>query len=337
MNIGIIGCGNISGIYVKNFTSGLWPQVMLRACADLDPAKARAVADAHPGVQAVTVEELLADPEIGLVLNLTLPQAHHPVGLACVRAGKHHYSEKPMALNTDQAAELQREAEKHGVRLGCAPDTFLGAGIQTAARAVKEGLIGIPVSVTGHLICRGHESWHPAPAFYYQQGGGPLMDMGPYYLTAMVAMLGKVRSVQAMNRKTFPTRTITSKPLKGTEISVEVDTHITALLDFECGAVGTLVTSFDGFNPGLPPITLSGTEGALRVPDPNTFGGDVVLVKTKEETILPQVNGYSENSRGLGVAEMAEAIESGGTYQADGDLAAHVLEIMQEILSVPTV
>ncbi len=332
MNIGIIGCGNISGIYVKNFTSGLWPQVTLRACADLDPSKAEAVAAAHPGVSAMSVEALLADPEIGLVLNLTLPQAHHPVGLACVRAGKHHYSEKPMALNAGQAAELQQEAEARGVRLGCAPDTFLGAGIQTAARAVQDGLIGRPVSVMGHMICRGHETWHPAPAFYYQQGGGPLMDMGPYYLTAMVAMLGKVRSVQAMNRKTFPTRTITSKALNGTVIPVEVDTHITALLEFECGAVGTLITSFDGINPGLPPITVSGTEGALRVPDPNTFGGDVVRVLQKEETVLDPVNPYTENSRGLGVADMVTAIETGIPHQANGELAAHVLDIMCRII-----
>lgn len=332
MNIGIIGCGNISSIYVKNFTSGIWPQLTLSACADLDPSKAEAIATAHPGVRALSVEDLLADPTIGLVLNLTIPQAHLPVGLACVRAGKHHYSEKPMALTSEQAAALEREAASHGVRLGCAPDTFLGAGIQTAVQAVKEGRIGKPVSVMGHLICRGHESWHPAPTFYYQQGGGPMMDMGPYYLTAMVAMLGKIRSVQAMNRKTFPTRTITSQPLNGTVIPVEIDTHVTALLDFECGAVGTLITSFDGVNPGLPPIMLSGTDAGLRVPDPNTFGGDVVLVKNDEETKLPYVNPYSENSRGLGVAEMISAIESGQPHQANGDLAAHVLDVMQEIL-----
>lgn len=333
MNIGIIGCGNISGIYLKNFTSGLWPHVTLKACADLDPAKARAAEETYPGVKAMTVEALLADPDIGLVLNLTIPQAHHPVGLACVRAGKHHYSEKPMALTKDQAAELQREAATRGVRLGCAPDTFLGAGIQTAARAVNEGRIGQPVAAMGHMICRGHESWHPAPAFYYQPGGGPMMDMGPYYLTAMVAMLGKVRSVKSINRKTFPTRSITSEPLKGTVIPVEVDTHVTALLEFESGAVGTLITSFDGVNPGLPPILLSGTEGGLRVPDPNTFGGDVVLVKGGEETKLPHVNDYAENSRGLGIADMVKAIEAGTPHQADDDLAAHVLDIMLDILS----
>jgi len=333
MKIGIIGCGNISGIYVKNFTSGLWPHVTLSACADLDSAKAEAVAAAHPGVRALSVEALLADPEIGLVLNLTIPQAHHTVGLACVRAGKHHYSEKPMALTSGQAAELQREAAARRVRLGCAPDTFLGAGIQTAVKAVKDGLIGQPVAAMGHMFCRGHESWHPAPAFYYQQGGGPMMDMGPYYLTAMVAILGKIRSVQAMNRRTFPTRTITSQPLKGTVVQVDVDTHVTALLDFECGVVGTLVTSFDGVNLGLPPIMLGGTDAGLRVPDPNHFGGDVVLVKKGEESILPYVNSYSENSRGLGVADMVGAIESGQPHQASGVLAAHVLDIMQEILS----
>ena len=332
MNIGIIGCGNISGIYVKNFTSGLWPHVTLKSCADLDPAKAEAIAGAHAGIQAQSVEEVLADPEIGLILNLTVPQAHHPVGLACVRAGKHHYSEKPMALTSEQAAELRREATANGVRLGCAPDTFLGAGIQTAVHAVKSGQIGTPVSVMGHMICRGHESWHPAPAFYYQHGGGPMMDMGPYYLTAMVAMLGKVRSVSAMNRKTFPTRTITSEPMQGTVIPVEIDTHVTALLDFECGAVGTLITSFDGVNPGLPPIMISGTDAGLRVPDPNTFGGDVVVVKKDGETKLPYVNEYSENSRGLGVADMVTALEAGHPHEANDDLAGHVLDVMLEIL-----
>ena len=198
---------------------------------------------------------------------------------------------------------------------------------------MKEGRIGQPVAAMGHMICRGHESWHPAPAFYYQPGGGPMMDMGPYYLTAMVAMLGKVRSVKSINRKTFPTRTITSEPLKGTVIPVEVDTHVTALLEFESGAVGTLITSFDGVNPGLPPILLSGTEGGLRVPDPNTFGGDVVLVKGGEETKLPHVNDYAENSRGLGIADMVQAIEAGTPHQADDDLAAHVLDVMLDILN----
>lgn len=333
MNIGIIGCGNISGIYLKNFSAGLWPHVRLKACADLDPAKALAAAEKHPGVRALTVEELLADPEIGLVLNLTIPQAHHPVGLACVRAGKHHYSEKPMALTSEQAAELKREAAAHGVRLGCAPDTFLGAGIQTAVRAVKDGMIGQPVAAMGHMICRGHESWHPAPTFYYQPGGGPMMDMGPYYLTAMVAILGKIRSVKSINRKTFPTRTITSEPLKGTVVPVEVDTHISTLLEFESGAVGTLITTFDGVNPGLPPIMLSGTEAGLRVPDPNTFGGDVVLVKPGEEIKLPHTNEYTEDSRGLGVADMVQAIESGTPHQANDDLAAHVLQVMLDVLS----
>jgi predicted dehydrogenase len=333
MNIGIIGCGNISGIYLKNFGSGRWPQLTLSACADLDLAKAQAAAAVNPGVRALTVEELLADPAIGLVVNLTVPQAHHAVGLACVRAGKHHYSEKPMALSSAQAADLQREAAAHGVRLGCAPDTFLGAGIQTARQAVKDGLIGQPVAAMGYMICRGHESWHPAPAFYYQRGGGPMMDMGPYYLTALVAILGKIRGVRAINRQTFASRTIISQPLAGSQVPVEVDTHVSALLDFECGAVGTLITSFDGVNPGLPPIVLSGTEGGLRVPDPNTFGGEVVRFTAAGQTVVPPVNSHSDNCRGLGVAEMVTGIEEGRPHQANGELAAHVLDVMQQILT----
>ncbi len=333
MKIGIIGCGKISGIYIQNLTSGRWPWVELSAVADLDKERARGSVADRPGIRVLTVEELLSDPEIGLVLNLTVPQAHYPVGVQAVRAGKHHYSEKPMALDTVEAGQLVKEAAAQGVRLGCAPDTFMGAGIQTAVRAIEDGLIGKPVGVMGYVIGRGHESWHPSPEFYYQKGGGPLMDMGPYYLTAMVAMLGRVREVKALRGKAFETRTITSQPRAGTTIPVEVDTHLTALLDFECGAAGMLVTSFDAVSPGLPPLVITGTEGALKVPDPNTFGGEVVLIaRDRSERVLAHVNDHTGNLRGLGVADMALAIEEGRTHAANDKLAGHVLEVMEKIL-----
>lgn len=334
MKIGIIGCGNISGIYFKNLTKGLWPRAELIACADLDLSRAHAYEKEYSQIKAMSVDALIESDQIELVINLTIPQAHYPVALKCIKAGKHHYSEKPMALSSIESEEIIEEAKKHNVLVGCAPDTFLGAGVQTAVQAIQNGKIGKPVSVMGHLFCQGHESWHPSPEFYYQKGGGPLMDMGPYYLTAMVAMLGKVKKVKSFNRTTFETRTITSEPNKGKIIPVEVPTHNTALLDFECGAVGTLITSFDSKSPALPNIVVVGTEGTLRVPDPNNFWGDVILNNAdfQDEKLSP-VNEYTENSRGIGVANMIDAIHSGTTPGANGDLASHVLKTMERILA----
>lgn len=335
MKIGIIGCGNISSIYFKNLTSGIWPQLDLIACADLDLERAKKSADAFSRVQVMDVQDLIASTEVELVVNLTIPQAHYPIALQVIHAGKHHYSEKPMALCAKESKHLLVEALKSGVQIGCAPDTFLGAGLQTAIDAIQSGKIGQVVSVTGQMICRGHEGWHPNPEFYYQKGGGPLLDMGPYYLTAMVAMFGKIKNVKAFNRKTFEQRTITSQAKNGTIIPVEIPTHTTSLLEFESGVIGTIVTSFDAHpNPSMPKISVHGTKGALEVPDPNTFGGKVLLIDENKETkTLNLVNSFDENSRGLGVSDMVNSIEKGVLHQASGELASHILEVMEKILS----
>lgn len=330
-NIGIVGCGKISGIYFENLCGRQWSDVQVIACSDLDEKKAAIAAAEHEGVQAMTTDELIAHPDVDIVLNLTIPAAHFPVSMQAVQAGKHVYAEKPITENTDQANQLLAAAEKADVRVGNAPDTFLGAGIQTAAKLVSDGWIGTPVAATAFLLCRGHETWHPSPEFYYQPGGGPMFDMGPYYLTAMIEMLGPVARVMGSAQTTFNERTITSEPLYGKTITVNVPTHVTGLLEFECGAVGTIITSFDSASPNLPRIEVIGTDGCLTVPDPNTFGGDVLLKRQDEYCKMPHIHDISENARGLGVRDMARAIRENRPHRANGARALHVLEIMEKI------
>lgn len=330
LRVGIVGCGAISRVYLEQLGNGQWPQVRVVACADLDHSRAKASADKY-GVTALGVDELIHSPEVDLVLNLTIPQAHFPIGMKAVRAGKHYYSEKPFTMSATEAKELLDEAMKHGVSTGCAPDTFLGSGIQTAIAAIDAGRVGSPVSVLGFMFTRGHERWHPSPEFYYKRGGGPLWDMGPYYLTAMVAMLGQVKEVFGVEDRTFDERTITSEPLRGQKIQVEVATHVTTLLRFASGATGALITSFDTEDPQLPNITVVGTEGTLIVPDPNTFGGVPLWRAGRETEEIAPVHEYSMNCRGIGVADMAAALQSGRPARARGQLAAHVTEIMDKV------
>ena len=330
--VGIIGCGNISEIYLQNL--GKAKHLKLTAVADLDMEKAQQKAEAH-GVKAMGVEALLARGEIDLVVNLTIPKAHYAVNRAVLEAGKSVYCEKPLALNREEGRTLVGLAHSKGLWLGCAPDTFLGAGLQTCRRVLDQGLIGEPVGATAFMMSKGHESWHPSPAFYYEVGGGPLFDMGPYYLTALVFLLGPIKQVTGSARISFPERLITSKPLYGTRIKVETPTHITGLLEFASGAQGSLLTTFDVQASQLPRIELYGSEGTLMVPDPNTFGGPIYVRKKTdgEWQELPLNYPYGMNSRGLGVADMARAIESKTVYhRASGELAAHVLDAMQSIL-----
>ena len=331
-NIGIVGCGNISGIYFKNLC-GLFNDVRVKACADLDLARAQAKAAEYPGVAVTTLEGMLADPEIDIIVNLTTPPGHYPVAKRALEAGKSVHNEKPLALTREQGRELQELATRKGLRLGGAPDTFMGAGIQTCLQLIQDGAIGQPIGAQAFMLCHGHEGWHPDPAFYYQQGGGPMFDMGPYYLTALVALLGPVRRVTGSARISFPTRTIGSAPKRGQVIPVEVPTHVTGVLDFVSGAVGTIVTSFDVWAAQVPRIEIFGSEGTLSVPDPNTFGGPVQIRraagKTWEE--IPVSRPYAENSRGLGPADMAAAICENRPHRANGELANHVLDIMHAI------
>ena len=331
VKVGIVGCGTISGIYLKN--SKLLDAFEVVACADLLPERARARAAEYGVARAGTVEELLADPEVEVVLNLTIPNAHAEIALAALEAGKSVYNEKPLAIRREEAGRMLDLAASKGLRVGCAPDTFLGAGIQTCRKVIAEGIIGQPVAVTAFMTNHGHESWHPDPAFYYKVGGGPMFDMGPYYLTALVNLLGPVRRVTGSARITFPERTITSQPKSGEKIAVEVPTHVAGVLDFACGAIATIVTSFDVWSTDLPRIEIYGSAGSLSVPDPNTFGGPVRLRRPGsrewEEIELAYPN--AKNSRGLGIADMCAALRSGRPHRASGDLAFHVLDVMHAI------
>ena len=330
--VGIIGCGNISSIYFRKCKE--YGNLEVVACADLDMDKARARAQEFEVPKVCTVAELLADPAIEIVVNLTVPKAHAEVALATIAAGKHTYGEKPLATNRDDGRRIIEAARAAGVRVGSAPDTFLGNGIQMCRKLIDDGVIGEPVAATAFMLGRGHESWHPSPEFYYEVGGGPMFDMGPYYLTAMVNLMGPVRSVSGSARITFPTRTITSEPKRGKVITVETPTHLAGVLDFANGAIGTLVTSFDVWAANVPIIEIYGTEGSLAVPDPNGFGGTPRVHRHGEDgwRDVPLPEGSESRQRGIGVADMAAAIAAGRAHRASGDLAFHVLDIMQGYL-----
>lgn len=329
LKIGIIGCGYISSIYMENCQK--FDHLELVACADLDVQRAQLQAAKFGVPKACSVKDLLSDSEIELVINLTIPKAHAEVCIQALEAGKHVYTEKPLAVTCEEGRLILETAKKKNLLVGSAPDTFLGAGIQTAIKLIEQGEIGIPVGASAFMINRGHEHWHPDPAFYYETGGGPMFDMGPYYLTTLIALLGPIERIAGTTRISYPERTITSEPKAGAKINVATPTHISGTIDFASGAIATLTTSFDAFGgTSLPPMEIYGSEGTILVPDPNTFGGPVQVRKRDEKEFVevPLCFGNSQNSRGLGVADMAHAILNGGNYRANGELAFHVLEAM---------
>jgi predicted dehydrogenase len=327
--IGVIGCGNISNIYLQ--CGNKFENLEVIACADIILERAEAKAKEHHIPKACRPEELLTDPEIEIAVNLTIPNVHAEVSLAAVEAGKSVYSEKPLAVNRRDGFKLLEAARLKGVGVGCAPDTFLGGGLQTCRKLIDEGWIGQPVAATAFMMSPGHERWHPDPNFFYQPGGGPMFDMGPYYLTALVSILGPVRRVTGSARITHSERLITSQPKYGQKISVNVPTHVAGVFDFVSGVVGTIITSFDVWSAQLPRIEIYGTEGTLSLPDPNTFGGPVNFRRAgaDEWSEIPLSYGYTENSRGLGVADMAAALRSGRPHRANGEMAYHVLDMME--------
>lgn len=329
VKVGIIGCGNISGAYLPTDSRFDW--VEIAACADLIREKAEEKAAEHGSARACSVEELLADPEIRIVVNLTIPGAHYEVAMAALDAGKCVHSEKPLALTRDEGKKLLAKAKEKGRLVGGAPDTFFGGGHQTCRRLIDDGAIGEPVAAAAFMMCHGHENWHPAPEFYYKPGGGPMFDMGPYYLTALVNMMGPVRRVTGATRITFPERLITSEPKNGQRVKVETPTHIAGIMDFASGAIGTITTSFDVWGGRLPCIEVYGSEGTLAAPDPNGFGGPVVLHRRGGEgwDEVPLSHGYVDGARGIAVADMAQALLTGRKHRASGELALHVLDIMQ--------
>ena len=328
VGIGIVGAGNISGAYLT--ASKLFPILDVRAIADLNPEAAKARGDEF-GVAHTSVDALLADPAIEIVVNLTIPNAHVAVGLQAVAAGKHVHSEKPLGITVAEAKTLIDAAKAKDVRVGCAPDTFLGGAHQTCRKLIDDGAIGQPIAGTAFFMCPGHERWHPNPGFYYLLGGGPVLDMAPYYLTALVNLLGPVRRVSALTSRMRHERIITSEPLKGTKIPVEVATHAAGTVEFHSGALVTVVMSFDVARHRHKPIELYGTGGALSVPDPNFFDGKIELATAAEDWHeTPIEHGHAEhNLRIMGVADLAHAIRSGRPHRASGDLAFHVLEVME--------
>ncbi len=328
IKVGIVGCGNISGIYLTNLKQ-VFNNIDLVAVADLVAERAQEAAEKY-GLKVMTLESMLADNEIKIVVNLTTPHAHFDICLKVLEAGKNVYVEKPLSITREQGKKLVEVAKQKGLLVGCAPDTFLGGGIQTCRKLIDDGWIGTPVSATAFMICHGHESWHPDPEFYYEIGGGPMFDMGPYYLTALVDLMGSVSSVSGMTSMAYEERTITSQKKFGKKVKVEVPTHVAGLMRFANGAVGTIITSFDVWGGNLPRIEIHGTEGSLSVPDPNGFGGPVMVKKSFHGDFveIPLTHIYSENSRGIGVADMALSLQKGTQNRASGALAYHVLDIM---------
>ena len=326
-NVGIIGCGNISSAYVNGCRQ--FDSLRVAAVADIVPEAAQAKAAEHDLICAGSVEALLADPDIEIVINLTVPSAHAAVGLAVLAAGKHLYSEKPLAVERADGRAVRDAAAARGLRVGCAPDTFLGGGLQTCRKLIDDGAIGRPVAATAFMLSRGPESWHPNPGFFYQWGAGPLFDIGPYYLTALVHLLGPVERVAALARASFAERVATSEARYGERFPVDVPTHVAGTLGMAAGPLATLITSFDVWGHSLPRIEIYGSEGSLSVPDPNTFGGPVRLLRagSGEWEDVPLTHSDAVR-RGVGVADMAAAIREGRPHRAAGEMAYHVLDVM---------
>jgi len=360
IRVAMIGVGAISGIYLKNLTE-VFKEVELVGVCDLIPERAeKGVAfikeQQGKGIDCKTPKiygkmiDAFKDPDVDIVLNLTRPYEHYEVTKQALLNGKHVYSEKPLAVDMEEATELTDLAKEKGLLMGGAPDTFMGAGIQTSRRLIDSGIIGDIIGADCAMICHGHETWHPDPEFYYKRGGGPMMDMGPYYVTALVNLLGEAKGVIGMTKKSFTDRTITSQPFFGKNIKVDVDTHLTGCIEFTSGAIAQIITTFDVHYTCQARFEVYGTEGTLVVPDPNTFGGPVLifrreeggrgpridpaLIKPEEITLyrnyrqLPLMYGYRDNSRGLGLADMCKAVETKRNFRANSVQQMHVLEIL---------
>jgi predicted dehydrogenase len=326
--IGVIGCGNISKAYMTAMKR--FENIELRAVADMRQSAAEQ-RGAEFGVPAMRVDQLLKRDDVEIVVNLTVPLAHTDVSLAVLNAGKHVHSEKPLGVNVAEARKVMDLAAQKGLRVGCAPDTFLGGGHQTARKLIDDGAIGTPVAGSAFFMCPGHERWHPAPGFYYLRGGGPMLDMGPYYITDLIQLLGPIASVMGSTATPRKERLVTSEPMNGTLIPVEVPTHVAGTLEFVSGAVVSIAMSFDVPKHRHTPIEIYGTQGSLLVPDPNRFGGEVMLAKLGGDfEAVPHSHGNTEGEfRSIGVADMAAAIQANRPHRASGALALHALEAME--------
>ncbi|GMA28958.1 Gfo/Idh/MocA family protein [Arenivirga flava] len=326
LGVGVIGAGVISTQYLENLTR--FPVLDVVFVADLLPERARAQAESFSIPSHGTVDELLADDRVDIVVNLTIPAAHVEVGLSAIAAGKHVWGEKPLALDRESGRALLDAAARAGVRIASAPDTFLGAGLQTARRLIDGGAIGRPLTAVTLFQTPGPESWHPSPEFLFAVGGGPLFDVGPYYLVALFQQFGPVARVAAAGSTAHERRTIGSGPKAGTTFPVEVPTHIGATLWFESGASAQSVFSFESHRRRAGFVEISGTEGTLVFPDPNDFDGDIEIWRAGADAPEIVRASGSTSTRGTGVAELAEAILAGRAERAAGDLAYHLVDVM---------
>ncbi len=331
LRVGIIGAGNISSQYSQSLSR--LPQLRVTAVADVAVERAQSLADKHPGARATTTAGLIAADDVDVVLNLTLPVSHAEIALAALAAGKHVYGEKPLAMTVADGRKIVESAAAAGLRVGCAPDTVLGTGIQTARHVIDAGEIGTPHAATVFMTSPGHELWHPNPDFYYQPGGGPLFDMGPYYLTSLVHLLGPVVRVAGASSRPHDSRVIGRGPRAGEAIEVSVDTHITGVLEHASGALSTLIMSFDVWSARLPDIEVHGARGSLSVPDPNQFAGAVELYPAGGAgwVEVGAQHGLVDSGRGYGLAELALALREQRPHRASGAMALHVLDIMESL------
>lgn len=335
LNIGMVGCGNISPIYLKNIT-GTFKEINLVAVCDLIRERAeKAQAEYNVPKLYDTMEEMFEDKEIDIILNITRPYQHFEVSKKALLAGKHVYCEKPLGITLEEGEELVALAKEKGLYLGGAPDTFMGAAIQTSRKLIDGGLIGDIVGIRLCMAGGGVETWHPDPDFFYQPGGGPMLDMGPYYITAAINLIGGIKSVYGYANIPIKEKTITSEPHKGTLIKVNTPTHIEAILHFECGVSGSIITSFEMWSRTKQTnIEVYGTKGTLVVPDPNCFNGKIIHIgNNRVETEYPIEFDYAENSRAIGLADMAKAIETGRPGRTTYKQTLHVLEVMTGVLT----
>lgn len=330
MGIGIVGCGLISLDYALGLKK--YPFLKLLACTDRDESRAKKLAEDYDIPRVYSFDDMLADPQIELIVNLTPPLSHVPVSTAVVQAGKHVYCEKPFARTLKEAVELVNLAQRMGVRVGAAPDMFLGAGIQTCRSLIRDrNVIGSPVAATAFYANHGHETWHPRPEFFYQDGGGPLFDMGPYYITVLVTLLGSVKRVGGSGQAAFKERVITNNPERqGERIPVEIPTHMTGFLEFADNVVATMIMSFDVWDHHLPVLEIYGTTGSIAVPKPTTFEGPIRLrtFDGPDWQAVPLEFPRGLN-RGIGVADMAFSIMQNEPHRSTDELALHVTEVME--------
>ncbi len=329
VGVAVVGCGTISDAYLRNLTS--FPDVRVLYCADLvrDRAEAQAAKYGVPG--AGSTAGALGQPGVELVVNLTVPTAHAQTAAAAIAAGKNVWIEKPLALDTTAGRQLLAQAAAAGVRVGCAPDTVLGAGLQTARGLIEAGAIGVPQTALALMQDPGPERWHPDPAFLFQRGAGPLFDIGPYYLSLLATVFGPAGEVAALGRRSRDQRVIGSGPNAGRSFGVEVPTHVAALISYTGGQAASLVLSFDSPLRRHGFVEITGTEATLAMPDPNFFDGEARIraAGAADWTVIPASGATA--GRGLGVLDMARGLRGGVPHRASGELALHVLETMEAI------